>query len=335
MKLDEFDYILPEELIAQEPLKDRAASRLLVLNKKSGEVSHKSFRDVTELLNPGDLLVLNNTRVTAFRLFGNKLSGGKVEALLLQEVKKGEWIALMKPGKKLKPGTMIEFGSDLKAIVEEDLDEGKKRITFQNENADQVLKELGRVPLPPYIHQALADPERYQTVYAETGGSAAAPTAGLHFTHEILNDLIAKGVKMAHVTLDVSIDTFRPTTCENVGDHIMHGEQCSVPPETAQAIAECEGRVIAVGTTTVRTLESFATGKRQLEAGSKTTKIFIVPGFEFQIVDAMFTNFHMPRTTMLLMISAMAGKESLLEAYKLAIDRKYRLLSFGDSMLIQ
>lgn len=333
MRLSDFDYDLPEELIAQTPLEDRAASRLLVLDKETGEIQHKTFRDMTEFLHPGDLLVMNDTRVTALRLFGERTTGGKVEALLLSG-KNGRYEALMKPGKKMKPGEKVEFEGGLSATVIEDLEAGKKLIEFAQEDAQARLKRAGRVPLPPYVHDALQDPERYQTVYSETGGSAAAPTAGLHFTTTLLNELEVKGVKTAKVSLDVSIDTFRPVMTDDIEDHEMHGERCSLSEETATAINECKGRIIAVGTTTARTLESFASGLRKVTRGETDTKIFITPGYEFQVVDGMLTNFHMPRTTMLMMISALAGRENIMKAYRRAIEEEYRFLSFGDAMLI-
>lgn len=333
--LSDYDYILPEELIAQTPLADRSSSRLLHVDKATGAIHDHTFRDILSLLQPDDLLVWNDTRVTALRLFGQKPTGGAVEALLLQETAPQTFSALVKPGKRLKPGARIEFPGGLAAEVVRGLEEPIKEIRFDpTEHLNEQLKEFGQVPLPPYIHSTLSEPERYQTVYANTGGSAAAPTAGLHFTPELIRDLNHKGIQMAHVTLDVSIDTFRPVTVESLEDHQMHGEVCRVPPETAQAIATCRGRIIAVGTTTARTLESFAVGKRQVEVGQKQTRIFIRPGYEWQILDGLLTNFHMPKTTMLMMISGLAGRQSVINAYAHAIQHRYRFLSFGDSMLI-
>jgi S-adenosylmethionine:tRNA ribosyltransferase-isomerase len=322
-------------LIAQTPLEDRGSSRLLHLDKVSGEVRDRTFRDVVNLLNPGDLLVWNDTRVTARRLFGKKPTGASVEALLLRETGAGKYEALLRPGKRLKPGAIIEFDGGLRALVVRELDEPIKEIEFQGTGIlTQRLQEIGLVPLPPYIHSQIANPERYQTVYNKVGGSAAAPTAGLHFTEQIIADLVAKGVETASVTLDVSLDTFRPVMVENLQDHRMHGEVCRMPVETADKISRAKGRVIAVGTTSARTLEAFAIGKRRVETGEKSTSIFIQPGYDWQIVDGMFTNFHMPRTTMLMMISAMAGRQNIMRAYAHAIQHRYRFLSFGDSMLI-
>lgn len=334
-QLSDYDYHLPEELIAQTPLEDRASSRLLYLNKATGEIRDRVFRDVLDLLQPEDLLVWNDTRVTALRLFGQKPTGGAVEALLLQETAPQTFTALVKPGKRLRPGAKIEFAGGLLAEVTQELEEPIKELRFEPvQNLNEQLREFGQVPLPPYIHETLADPERYQTVYAQSGGSAAAPTAGLHFTPEIIQSLKEKRVGMARVTLDVSLDTFRPVMVESLDEHKMHGEVCRIPDETAEAISECKGRIIAVGTTTARTLESFAVGKRKVETGEKRTSIFIRPGYEWQILDGMFTNFHMPKTTMLMMISALAGNQNIVRAYAHAIQHRYRFLSFGDSMLI-
>lgn len=334
-QLSHYDYQLPDELIAQTPLEDRASSRLLHLGKPTGEIHDRVFRDVLGLLQPDDLLVWNDTRVTALRLFGQKPTGGSVEALLLQETSPGAFTALVKPGKRLKPGAKIEFSGGLVAEVTRDLEEPIKELRFEPvPNLNERLREFGQVPLPPYIHEVLADPERYQTVYAQSGGSAAAPTAGLHFTPEIIQSLKEKGVGMARVTLDVSLDTFRPVMVESLDEHKMHGEICRIPEETAQAISECKGRIIAVGTTTARTLESFAVERRRVEAGEMRTSIFIRPGYEWRILDGLFTNFHMPKTTMLMMISALAGNQNIVRAYDHAIQHRYRFLSFGDSMLI-
>jgi S-adenosylmethionine:tRNA ribosyltransferase-isomerase len=334
-RLSDYDYELPESLIAQEPLTDRAASRLLWLHKDSGLVEHKSFRDVVNILESGDLLVLNNTRVTAFRLFGNKESGGKVELLAFRKLDDERYECLLRPGRRLQPGTVIHFTEDLTAAVEENLDEGKKLVRFRADG--DILKKIefaSSVPLPPYIHSRLENPDRYQTVYAEVAGSAAAPTAGLHFTDEILAALDNKGVKTARVTLDVGLDTFRPVQVEDPADHPIHGETCEMPEATSMAIENCKGRVIAVGTTSVRTLETFAVGPRKVDVGRRDTKLFIRPGFRFQVVDGMFTNFHMPRTTMLMMISALAGRDRIMDAYSEALSARYRFLSFGDSMFI-
>lgn len=327
-RLSDYDYHLPEHAIAQEPLPDRGASKLLFLHRDTGQIEHRAFADVIDILLPGDLLVMNDTRVTALRLRGEKPSGGKVEALLLREVRPHTWEALVKPGRRLHVGAEVDFDQIVGRIVEE-LSDGRRVIEFDGDPGTQ-----GSVPLPPYILKGLLDPERYQTVYAATGGSSAAPTAGLHLTHDLLDKLADRGIATAKVTLDVSLDTFRPVQTENLDDHVMHGERCQVPIETAEAVANCQGRVIAVGTTTVRTLESHALSKRRLQPGEMTTRAFIRPGYSFQIVDGMFTNFHMPRTTMLMMLSAMADRESVLRAYAEALAHEYRFLSFGDSMLI-
>lgn len=326
--LSDYDYTLPESSIAQVPLEDRASSKLLWLDRRSGDVQHRRFTDVAEILEKGDLLVMNDTRVTALRLLGKKESGGGVEALLLRDLGNNRFEALMKPGRRLRVGARVSFDG-VCAEVDEVLPDGRRTLVF-----DRDPKAVGTVPLPPYIVTALLDPERYQTVYGTQGGSSAAPTAGLHFTKELLGSLNAKGVEIATVTLDVGLDTFRPVQVERLSDHVMHGEQCSVPESTAEAIAGCKGRVIAVGTTTVRTLESHATGRRQVAPGQATTTMFIHPGYEFQAIDGMFTNFHMPKTTMLMMLSAFAGRDHVLRAYAEALASDYRFLSFGDSMLI-
>jgi S-adenosylmethionine:tRNA ribosyltransferase-isomerase len=334
-RLIDYDYHLPEELIAQHPLADRASSRLLHLDKRTGDMQDRMFRDVADILQAGDLLVWNDTRVTALRLFGNKPTGGAVEALLLKETAPRRFATLLKPGKRLKPGAQIEFDGGLRASVVGELEEPVKEILFDEAPMfGEELRRHGQVPLPPYIQARLSDPERYQTVYSASGGSAAAPTAGLHFTQELIDRLRENGVQIAKITLDVSLDTFRPVSAENLDDHKMHGEYCCIPQETAQAVAECQGRIIAVGTTTARTLESFAAGRRVLEPGCKRTSIFIRPGYQWQIIDGMFTNFHMPRTTMLMMISALAGRPNIMKAYSHAVRSNYRFLSFGDSMLI-
>ncbi len=333
LPLSDFDYLLPEELIAQTPLEDRAASRLLHLDKSTGEIQHRRFRDCAALLEPGDLLVMNDTRVSALRLYGNRPTGARVEALLLREAAPETYIALTRPAKKLRVGERIDFESGLVAEVVADLGEGLKHLRFPSGSASD-LDAVGLAPLPPYIKASLADRSRYQTIYADRPGSAAAPTAGLHFTHDILVELQAKGVQIAKVTLDVSLDTFRPIQSEDAAEHLIHGEHCEVPEKTAQMIEAAAGRIIAVGTTTVRTLESLTTGKRRIQPGKMSTQIYITPGYEFKIIEGMFTNFHMPKTTMLLMISALAGREAVMEAYKQAVQQQYRFLSFGDSMLI-
>jgi S-adenosylmethionine:tRNA ribosyltransferase-isomerase len=332
-QLSDYDYDLPESAIAQKPLLDRSASRLLWLHKDSGAIDHLTFPSAVDILEPGDLLVLNDTRVTAFRLFGRKETGADVELLALRKVEENRYECLLKPGRRLRSGAKMLFGDSLQAFVEDELEEGRKVVRFEG-NLDAALHSASSVPVPPYIHTALGDPERYQTVYAKVAGSAAAPTAGLHFTPEILKALDNKGAKTAWVTLEVGIDTFRPVQVDDLSRHLIHGEVCEVPQATADAIRNCKGRVIAVGTTSVRTLESFAIGDRRVEAGRKNTKLFIRPGFKFRTIDGMFTNFHMPRTSMLMMISALAGREAVMAAYQEALESGYRFLSFGDSMLI-
>jgi S-adenosylmethionine:tRNA ribosyltransferase-isomerase len=334
-RLSDYDFELPEERIAQTPLEDRAGSRLLHLYRDSGQVEHRAFREVLEILQPGDLLVMNDTRVSALRLMGHKPTGAEVEALLLHERGPGLYEALLRPGKRLRPGATIQFGEDLTATVGEELGNGRKTVRFAPDvDLDARLRRVGTVPLPPYIHAALADAERYQTVYGREKGSAAAPTAGLHFTPEILAALRDKGVETATVTLHVGMDTFRPVTVDDPSEHPMHGEECAVSAETARQVSECRGRVVAVGTTTVRTLETFARGPRILETGRTTSRLFIRPGFNFQVVDGMFTNFHLPRTTMMMMISALSSRDRVMAAYGEALRDGYRFLSFGDSMLI-
>jgi len=333
-RLSDYEYTLPEELIAQTPLEDRAASRLLWL-QPDGTVEHLLFRDVLDLFDPGDLLVMNDTRVSALRLLGRKSTGASVEALLLREMGSRIYEALVKPGKRLKLGSRIIFSSELCATVVGEAEGGLKQLEFDPvSDLTALLDAEGLVPLPPYIHSALADKERYQTVYGVAQGSAAAPTAGLHFTQEIMNSLRVKGVQIATVTLHVGIDTFRPVQVEDLDEHRMHGERCELSKETADLVNHAAGRIIAVGTTTVRTLESFAIGPRRVEAGIRDTRLFIRPGYRFNVIDGMFTNFHLPGTTMLVMLSALVGREALLNAYGKAIDHGYRFLSFGDSMLI-
>jgi S-adenosylmethionine:tRNA ribosyltransferase-isomerase len=308
---------------------------LLHLHRDTGRIEHRRFAEVVEILRPGDLLVMNDTRVSAIRLFGRKPTGGEVEALLLREEAPGRYEALVKPGRRLKEDARIEFPGGLAATVREARPDGRRLLEFEaRPDLLDRLAEVGRVPLPPYIREKLGDDERYQTVYSRQGGSAAAPTAGLHFTPELLEALRAGGVETAWVTLDVGLDTFRPLQAENLAEHRMHGERCVMPQETATKIAKTVGRIIAVGTTTVRTLETFATGTRSVQPGETVSHLFIRPGFRFQVVDGMFTNFHMPRTSMLMMIAALSTRERIMEAYGEALNREYRFLSFGDSMLI-
>ncbi len=322
-------------MIAQSPLEDRAASRLLHLDRGSGAVSHRCFRDITSILRAGDLLVLNDTRVSALRLFGHRPTGGAVEVLLLGNCFGTTFDALIRPAKRLKPGSQIEFEGGLVAIVDEYKNDGVRRVTFEpSPTLSGRLREVGLTPLPPYIVEQLQDQERYQTVYSRPEGSAAAPTAGLHFTNVLLSELGTIGVQTAVVTLHVGIDTFRPIAVDDLDQHVMHGEELVISPETATAVAEATGRIVAVGTTSVRALESSSVAPRRLDVGTRTTKLFIQPGYDWQTVDGMFTNFHLPRTTMMLMISALGGRDQVMGAYDAAIAERYRFLSFGDSMLI-
>lgn len=334
-RLADYQFDLPEALIAQTPLEDRAAARMLCLDKRSGAVVHRTFRDIPSLLNPGDVLVVNDTRVTALRLFGHKTTGAQVEVLLLHPTGvPGEFTALLRPGKRLRFGDRILFERELTAEVKEGGEGPIRVIQFLGLDRLSELEQIGRVPLPPYIHEVLQEDERYQTVYSQTGGSAAAPTAGLHFTPELLNQIEAKGVLRANVTLDVSIDTFRPVQADTLDEHVMHGERCAISESAAATINSATGRVIAVGTTSVRTLESLATSEGNVRAGETVSKIFIRPGYKFRVVGGMLTNFHLPGTTMLMMLSAMTGRDALFEAYEQAMREKYRFLSFGDSMFI-
>ncbi|MBS1707422.1 MAG: tRNA preQ1(34) S-adenosylmethionine ribosyltransferase-isomerase QueA [Armatimonadetes bacterium] len=334
MRIDELDYDLPEGLIAQEPLADRSASRMLRLDKETGEVRHLIFRNLLDELRAGDLLVLNNTRVSALRLMGRKETGGEVEAMLLTEEENGLFSCLLKPGKRLRAGTRVLFSDGLSGVCQAESDGPLRKLQLEGRDWRKHLAEQGRTPLPPYVHTMLQDQERYQTVYSARPGSAAAPTAGLHFTPGILTALAEKGIRTTYVTLDVSLDTFRPVQSETVEGHTIHGEQCELTEAAAASINGCSGRVVAVGTTSVRTIESFSQGRRQVSPGQMKTTIYITPGYTFKNVDAILTNFHMPRTTMLAMLSAFTRKEYLIEAYRQAIVEKYRFLSFGDAMLL-
>jgi S-adenosylmethionine:tRNA ribosyltransferase-isomerase len=336
VRLSDFDYHLPEELIAQTPLADRSASRLLHLNPDTGEIRHRKFLDLVELLQPGDVLVLNDSRVNACRLLGQRPTGGQVEILALREVDPLIYECLVKPSKRLKPGSLVEFAVGLSAEILGDGHEGTRLVRFFGpSDVRRAMDTVGKMPLPPYIHTHLEDAERYQTVVAQHAGSAAAPTAGLHFTPSVLDALRSKGVQVETVTLHVGIDTFRPIQVDDVSDHVMHGEECEISVGTAAVINSATGRVIAVGTTAVRTLESFASvSDVRVEAGRKSTQIFISPGYQFRVIDGMLTNFHFPKTTMMLMISALAGREHVLAAYEAAVSEKYRFLSFGDSMAL-
>lgn len=341
MNLHDFYYELPEELIAQDPLEDRSSSRLLVLDRKTGEMEHKHFREIISYLNPGDCLVLNNTKVIPARLIGaRENTGAKVEVLLLTRKDNDRWEALVKPGKKARPGDVIAFGNgELKAEVEEIIDDGKRIVHLIYEGIfEQVLDQLGEMPLPPYITHQLKDKERYQTVYAKHKGSAAAPTAGLHFTKELLEEIKEKNIEIATVTLHVGLGTFRPVKVENVLEHKMHSEYCWVDKEEADKINRCKqngGRVIAVGTTSCRTLESCTDENGIVQSKSDWTDIFIYPGYKFKIVDALITNFHLPESTLIMLVSALANRDIILNAYKTAVDMKYRFFSFGDAMFIK
>lgn len=341
MKTSDFYYDLPEELIAQDPLEDRSSSRLLVLDRKTGEREHGVFRELVEFLNPGDCLVVNNTRVIPARLMGVKEgTGAGIEVLLLKRCEDNVWETLVKPGKKARPGARISFGDGLLVgEVLEVVEEGNRRIRFTYEGIfEEILDQLGQMPLPPYITHQLKDKNRYQTVYARHEGSAAAPTAGLHFTPELLKRIEDKGVKLAHVTLHVGLGTFRPVKVEDVTQHHMHSEFYMIEEEQAKLINETRaagGRVICVGTTSCRTLESAADEAGVLHAGSGWTDIFIYPGYRFKIMDALITNFHLPESTLLMLVSAFAGKERVMAAYKEAVEERYRFFSFGDAMYIK
>ncbi|HJB06835.1 MAG TPA: tRNA preQ1(34) S-adenosylmethionine ribosyltransferase-isomerase QueA [Candidatus Enterocloster faecavium] len=340
MNVKDFYFDLPQELIAQDPLEDRASSRLLVLDKKTGEVTHRGFRDILEYLKPGDCLVINDTKVIPARLFGVKEdTGAKIEVLLLKRRENDIWETLVKPGKKAKPGTRIVFGEGLLVgTVLETVDDGNRLIQFSYEGIfEEILDQLGQMPLPPYITHQLKDKNRYQTVYAKHDGSAAAPTAGLHFTKELLKQIEDMGVKIAHVTLHVGLGTFRPVKVENVQDHHMHSEFYIVEESEAKKVNDTKdagGRVICVGTTSCRTVESAADENGRLKSGSGWTDIFIYPGYQFKILDALITNFHLPESTLVMLVSALAGREHVLAAYEEAIKERYRFFSFGDAMLI-
>lgn len=341
MNVDDYDFHLPEELIAQTPLADRSASRLLLVNKETGDTAHKHFSDIIEYLEPGDTLVLNDTRVIPARLFGTKEdTGAKAEVLLLKNFGGDRWEALVKPGKKLKSGAVIVFSDELRAVVEEESDMGGRTLRFiYNGIFQEILDRLGLMPLPPYIKEQLDDRERYQTVYARNEGSAAAPTAGLHFTKELLEQIAAKGINIAYITLHVGLGTFRPMSVDKVEDHVMHAEYFVMSQETADTLNAARargGRIIAVGTTSCRTLETVGNQYKgePLQACSGWTDIFIYPGYPFQVVNALITNFHLPKSTLVMLVSALAGREHILAAYEEAIAERYRFFSFGDAMFI-
>ena len=341
LKKSDFYFDLPQELIAQDPLEDRSSSRLLVLDKETGEMEHRVFHDIVEYLHEGDCLVLNNTKVIPARLMGTKKdTGATIEVLLLKRRENDIWETLVKPGKKAKPGTVITFGEGLlTGTVVDIVDEGNRLIQFSYEGIfEEVLDKLGEMPLPPYITHKLQDKNRYQTVYAKYEGSAAAPTAGLHFTKELLAQVAAKGVKIAYVTLHVGLGTFRPVKEENVLEHHMHSEFYQVTPEAAKLINDTKaagGRVICVGTTSCRTIESAADQNGVVPAGCGDTEIFIYPGYQFKVLDNLITNFHLPESTLIMLVSALAGREHVLHAYETAVEMKYRFFSFGDAMFIK
>ncbi len=340
MQLKDFYYDLPQELIAQNPLLDRASSRLMRVDKVTGEITHGIFKNICDYLKPGDCLVINDTKVIPARLFGAKEdTNAKIEVLLLKRKSDNTWETLVKPGKKCKIGTRIIFGDGLLVgIVEDVLEEGNRLIRFEYEGIfEEILDKLGQMPLPPYITVQLEDKNRYQTVYAKYEGSAAAPTAGLHFTKELLQKIEDMGVKIAHVTLHVGLGTFRPVKVDNILEHHMHSEFYMVDEENAKIINDAKAsgnRVISVGTTSCRTLESCADKKGHIVSGSGWTDIFIYPGYDFKIIDGLITNFHLPESTLLMLVSAFAGREHIMEAYKVAVEEKYRFFSFGDAMIL-
>lgn len=340
MKKSDFYFDLPEELIAQTPLERRDSSRLLHLDKHTGDLEHRHFYDLIDYLHEGDCMVFNDSRVLPARLIGAKATGGSVELVLLRDLGEGRWECLSRPGRKTKPGAEIFFGSgELKATVERVAEGGNRIVRFDYEGIFlEVLERLGKMPLPPYIKEELKDSERYQTVYSREIGSAAAPTAGLHFTRELMDRLQAKGVKLCYVTLHVGLGTFRPVKAEDIENHEMHSEFCIVPEETARTVTETKksgGRVIAVGTTSCRTLESLAQADGSLPAASGWTNIFIYPGYQFKCIDALVTNFHLPESTLIMLVSALAGREHVLHAYEEAVRARYRFFSFGDAMFIE
>lgn len=340
MNKSDFDFYLPDELIAQTPLEKRDNSRLLHLDKHTGEIEHKHFYDIKQYLRPGDCLILNDSRVLPARLIGTRPTGGAVELVLLKDLGDNCWECLSRPGRKTKPGQELIFGNGELTAVVQDLTQGGNRIVKFNYKGIflEILERLGKMPLPPYIKEELQDSERYQTVYSKELGSAAAPTAGLHFTKELLSEIEDMGVRICCVTLHVGLGTFRPVKAENIEDHDMHSEFCIIPEDTAKTVNDTKkagGRVIAVGTTSCRTLESFTTDDGVLQATSGWTNIFIYPGYTFKCIDALITNFHLPESTLIMLVSALAGREHILNAYKTAVNEKYRFFSFGDAMFIE
>ena len=339
MKTHDFWYDLPEELIAQTPLQQRDSSRLLVLGRESGEIKHRHFYDIVEYLKPGDCLVMNNSRVLPARLLGHRPTGGAVEVLLLRDLGDKRWECLVKPGRKMQLGHEVIFGNgELRGKVAEVLDTGNRIVEFEYQGIFlEVLESLGKMPLPPYIKEELADQERYQTVYSKAVGSAAAPTAGLHFTTELLEKIREKGVATAFVTLHVGLGTFRPVKAEDISEHHMHSELCMLSRETADilnATRKNGGRIICVGTTSCRTLESLVNEDGSFEAKSKWTEIFIYPGYRFKAMDGLITNFHLPESTLLMLVSAFSSREKIMAAYREAVKERYRFFSFGDAMFI-
>ena len=340
MKVSEFNYDLPEELIAQTPIKERDKSRLMVLNREEKTIEHKVFKEILDYLKPGDVLVRNNTKVIPARLYGKKDTGANVEFLLLNRIEGDTWEAMVRPGRKLLPGVEVTFGDGiLKAKVLEVLEGGNRKVEFEYDGIfNEILDKIGLMPLPPYIHETLKEKNRYQTVYAQFEGSAAAPTAGLHFTDELLEKIKEKGVEIANVTLHVGIGTFRPVKVETIEEHDMHSEHYYIKQEDVEKInaAKKEGRrVIAIGTTSCRVLESIADEKGFVNAQEGDTSIFIYPGYTFKCVEALITNFHLPESTLIMLVSALAGKDYVMQAYNEAVKEKYRFFSFGDAMFIE
>ena len=340
MKVTEFNYDLPEELIAQHPYDKRDEARLMVLDRENKTIENKIFKDVIDYLNPGDCLVINNTKVIQARLYGKKETGANVEFLLRNRIENDTWEAMVRPGRKLLPGTKVIFGDGLlKATVQEILDGGNRKVEFEYDGIfNEILDEIGMMPLPQYIHESLEDKDKYQTVYAKYEGSAAAPTAGLHFTPELLDKIKEKGIEIANVTLHVGIGTFRPVKEENIEDHDMHSEHYYIKKEDAEKINKSKrngNKVVAVGTTSCRVLESIANNEGYVEETEGDTSIFIYPGYKFKCIDALITNFHLPESTLIMLVSALAGKDFILEAYNKAVSEKYKFFSFGDAMIIK
>lgn len=339
MDISDFDYDLPEECIAQLPVEPRDSSRLMVLDPSNHTIEHRRFFQLGDFLKQGDVLIFNDTRVIPARLVGARDTGGKVEVFLLRQMDKDQWEALVKPGKKMRIGSVVHFGEELSCEIVAHTDFGGRIVRFIYDGIfEEILDRLGNMPLPPYIHEKLEDRERYQTVYSRVKGSAAAPTAGLHFTESLMEELRRKGVQFGFITLHVGLGTFRPVHVDTIEDHVMHSEFYSVPTEAAELIrsAKKDGRrIIAVGTTSIRTLEAAASSTGTVEAGSGWTNIFIYPGYEFKVVDAVITNFHLPKSTLIMLISAFAGRAFTMEAYRTAVAEAYRFFSFGDAMLIQ